>query len=150
MGASLLIPSLLVKCTLSSLAKSPTSVVNYPWKALRGVDDKILTFTFTLAALHVVFIIYSSHDSKLKDSHFNSCILIYLELNETKTELSQALPFLSLFGGFTYRPVAGPRTYYKKLTLEYYLQIWFYNSTCRPTLFCKSKEHFLHAIYTKN
>ena len=32
----------------SSGKKSPTSVVNYPWKALWGVNNKIYTFTFTL------------------------------------------------------------------------------------------------------
>ena len=31
------------KLHLSSLAKAPTSIVNYPCKALRGVDNKILT-----------------------------------------------------------------------------------------------------------
>ena len=49
MGTSLLIPSLLVNCSLSSLAKSPNQCcklplkspegsVNYPSKALRGVE----------------------------------------------------------------------------------------------------------------
>ena len=36
--------------------------------------------------------------------------IIYWEINETETELSEALPFQSLFCWFTYRPVAGPRT----------------------------------------
>ena len=49
MGASLLIPSLPVNCTFSSLATNPpTSVVNYPCKAQRGVDNMIFTlYTFT-------------------------------------------------------------------------------------------------------
>ena len=44
--------------------------------------------------------LYLKCDSKLNDPHFNSWILIYLELNEKKSELSEALPFQSLFGCF--------------------------------------------------
>ena len=51
MGASLLIPSLLVNCTVSNLAKPPTIVVNHHWKALRGVDNMIFTFTYLQAQL---------------------------------------------------------------------------------------------------
>ena len=43
MGASLLIPSLLVNRTWAIWQSPLTSVVNYPWKALRGVDDEIFT-----------------------------------------------------------------------------------------------------------
>ena len=38
----------------------------------------------------------------------------------------------------------------RKTYLEYYLQLWFKNSTCRPNFFCKAKEHCLCAVYTKN
>ena len=42
MGASLLIPSLLLNCTLSNLAKSPNQCCKL---SLRGVDDMIFAFT---------------------------------------------------------------------------------------------------------
>ena len=46
-GASSLIPSLLVNCTFKAVWQSPpTSVVNCPWKALRGVDNKIFTWIY--------------------------------------------------------------------------------------------------------
>ena len=50
--------------------------------------------TWTLNAVSIIY----SNDSKLKDSHLNSWILIYNELNVKKTGLSEGPPFQSLFG----------------------------------------------------
>ena len=55
MGASLLSPSLLVNCTLAVWQSPPTSVVNYPWKALRGVDSMRFTCTLCLLGISVSY-----------------------------------------------------------------------------------------------
>ena len=85
-----LIPSLSVNCTLSSLAKLLNQyVVNYPWKAPRGVDNK----TFTIYDLHAICrsIIYDVHhwlsadnvQCKYKWGQFRSFRTLYdFDLNE--------------------------------------------------------------------
>ena len=55
MGASLLSPSLLVNCTLEVWQSPPTSVVNYSWKALRGVDSMRFTCTLCLLGISVSY-----------------------------------------------------------------------------------------------
>ena len=55
MGASSLTPSLLVNCTSAVWQGHPTSVVNYPRKALRGVDSMRFTFTLCLLGISVSY-----------------------------------------------------------------------------------------------
>ena len=62
-GASLLIPSLLVNCTFKAVWQSPpTSVVNYPWKALRGVDNIRYLLEFTIFNLwELLYCVFQKH-----------------------------------------------------------------------------------------
>ena len=67
-----------------------------------------------------------------------------------KTELSEVLPFQSLFGWFMLLPGGRTKDLVRKIyfgILSITLVLKFKQST---KYFCKSKQHFLYAVYTKS
>ena len=59
-------------------------------------------------------------------------------------------PFsITIWQVYTYRPVAGPRTHYALLWNIIY-KFGFKIQPVDRLLFCKSKEHFLQVMYSKN
>ena len=105
-------------------------------------------FYYLLPSLNVLS---SKCDSKLKDPHFNSQILIYYELTKRELNFLRLSLFNHYLAGLCYRPVAGPRTQCAKFTLECFKiqpvdRICFAirkNISCTP---CALKMNFLKAL----